>query len=300
MSDKVQKFIDENEDIFARVDMLFESDEEIPGEIDELLKELDRRDEDIFAAVGADPEDTIDDYEDVPRDDRGPGWAVGLSALFAAARLQVWARRKDQLVRLMARRARLLSNHGASGDDLASTLGVGVSKAKIKAAKASITAIEDQQDIDLGSIPSASKLMSASDAEFIEILEDAGILPTYDRVAMASVGDTASMMEIPSGSPEFTGAISSMVDREGRGHMVEMSRRTDSSYSTMVAIGLLGLASTKALCAWLSETDRSTCDKCLARDRDVMSYDDWRKRGLPGAGVCRGGDRCRCLLVPLK
>lgn len=48
---------------------------------------------------------------------------------------------------------------------------------------------------------------------------------------------------------------------------------------------------------WLTELDDSVCGPCEERGGDIRTYDEWAATGLPGAGVCDGGSRCRCELI---
>lgn len=53
---------------------------------------------------------------------------------------------------------------------------------------------------------------------------------------------------------------------------------------------------------WLAVADDDTCAPCEDRHGQEQSLDEWERDGTPRAprGVCLGGGRCRCELVPIR
>ena len=89
----------------ARIDLFVDRlEQEALEEIDNLLHNEEPRDSEIFALMGADPEITIDEYEQVPVEDRDPNWVAGVAAMSRACTLQVLANHQDQLVDLLSKR----------------------------------------------------------------------------------------------------------------------------------------------------------------------------------------------------
>ena len=50
---------------------------------------------------------------------------------------------------------------------------------------------------------------------------------------------------------------------------------------------------------WISDGDEGTCERCSARGGDIGTLQYHAAKGLPGPMVCKGGDFCRCELVPV-
>lgn len=54
---------------------------------------------------------------------------------------------------------------------------------------------------------------------------------------------------------------------------------------------------------WLNVGSGSApCEPCDGRHGDEKTLDEWEREGVPGAprGVCLGGMRCRCSLIPIR
>ncbi|MCC6649077.1 MAG: hypothetical protein IT374_26350 [Polyangiaceae bacterium] len=53
---------------------------------------------------------------------------------------------------------------------------------------------------------------------------------------------------------------------------------------------------------WLAVADEDTCAPCEDRHGQEQALDEWESDGMPRAprGVCLGGGRCRCELVPIR
>lgn len=53
---------------------------------------------------------------------------------------------------------------------------------------------------------------------------------------------------------------------------------------------------------WLAVGDDDTCKPCDERHGEEQSLDEWERDGMPRAprGVCLGGGRCRCEVVPIR
>jgi hypothetical protein len=52
------------------------------------------------------------------------------------------------------------------------------------------------------------------------------------------------------------------------------------------------------LWVWVAIGDDSLCDDCDDRNGDVMTLDEWKAIGIPGAGTTICQDNCRCGLAP--
>jgi hypothetical protein len=85
--------LDAEEKEQARLDLLAEQMQQPAAElIDQLLHDPSQRDVELWQAAGVpDINVTIDDYEAMPVDERGPDWFDGISAMRSALKLQAVA-----------------------------------------------------------------------------------------------------------------------------------------------------------------------------------------------------------------
>lgn len=133
----------------ARIDMFVESiEQDALEEIDNLLHNEAGRDPEIFALVGADPEVTIDEYEEIPVEERDINWLVGLSAMVVGCRLQVFATHRKRILGLFSSRADNIGRISAvlRRQDLVKAAKQGFKKAGIAEAKKRLK--EESKDIN--------------------------------------------------------------------------------------------------------------------------------------------------------
>jgi hypothetical protein len=108
-------------------------------QIDDLLRNTERRNPEIFEMLGADPDAVIADYEAVPVEDRDFRWIAGLSAMSVAARMQVWVSHKDELIDMWEIREQRINAPDITPEDLTRAAKVGISRRTIAEQKDALT-----------------------------------------------------------------------------------------------------------------------------------------------------------------
>lgn len=90
-STKIEALLDEEARNQADIDELFDGKaDDLETRIAELLTNVDGRNAEIFELIGADIQDTFQDYFDIPVLERDALWNLSLSALIGAASQQAW------------------------------------------------------------------------------------------------------------------------------------------------------------------------------------------------------------------
>jgi hypothetical protein len=120
----------------ARVDLFAERlKHQSRDRLDYLLHNENGRDHEIFELMGTDPEITVDEYGQIPVEERDPNWVAGLSAMVRACTLQVLAERKDKLIELLVTKSENLNKINISDAELREAATNGISKKEIAAAR---------------------------------------------------------------------------------------------------------------------------------------------------------------------
>ena len=285
MADKVGEFIaaSDNASDYAdkQVDDLYD---DALGDIDELMRNPDSRDEDLWDELDVDPEATVKDYDETPRDDRDLDWVIGFSGLTAAASLQFFlTNREYYVIRPLAYREQVLDpftlterqliQAGKRGVELATT-------AQYEALKK--TYIDD-----------LSFLKKVDDKVLYQILQDNGALRSIDKMIAEQARYVARMTDYAPNSTQFKEAVSQLVDVNSKDGMRRQSRRSlQRLYMQRETQG-----DENVRLVWIVEGGSSTCTYCQDNAGVIMTLADWEESGLPGAEVCAGADRCRCQLA---
>lgn len=295
-----QDLIDAEEREQARIDLFVENTEqEALEEIDELLHNEAGRDAEIFALVGADPEVTVDEYEEVPVDERDFNWLAGLSALAVASRLQVFASKRKQIMGLFSARSKNIGGLDLGRSDLVRAAKQGITKGGIRKAKEFLQAAGDTLPITPGAVaaagrvPSVAQLGKLTDAELLATLEEFGVLAPWNTMQSQAAAYVTRMTELQPGSVQFQAAVNNLISSESRRGLLGMTRRATQQYTTL--LDTQGDPSKKLI--WVSENDDSTCDPCRGNAGEIHTFEEWQSIGMPGAATCEGGDYCRCDLL---
>ncbi len=227
-----QDLIDAEEREQARLDLFVENiEQEALEDIDELLHNEAARDPEIFELVGADPEVTIDEYEEVPVDERDFNWVAGLSALAVAARLQFFASKREQVGRLFSARAKNIGGLRLGRADLVRAAKQGITKDGIRKAKDFLKAAGDTLPVTpeavaaVGRVPSVAQLGKLTDAELLATLEEFGVLAPWNTMQSQAAAYVTRMTELQPGTVQFQAAVNNLISSESRRGLLGMTRR---------------------------------------------------------------------------
>jgi hypothetical protein len=95
----------------------------------------------VFALMGADPEITIDEYEQVPIDQRDPNWVAGVASMARACTLQVFADNRDRMIDIMINRASKLTDINMSREEVTKAALDGIRKAIVAEERESLSTV---------------------------------------------------------------------------------------------------------------------------------------------------------------
>lgn len=290
MPTKSEEFLAVEAEEQARLDLWVGSQgQDAAEEIDELLHNPGARDEEIFELVGADQDETIDDYADVPVDERDFTWVAGLSAMVVGARLQRWSGQRGDIGRLFGSRVERLAAIKIPRRQLISAAKFGVSKNAI---------LEAKKHLGKNFLPPLSRRTVFDQligADLLSALSDARIIPSFGLIQNQAAPMAVRMMQIPPDSVAWLGAKADLVASESQLRQLELTRSAAQQHSTVIDTA----GDTSVEMIWVVEGDENTCDNCAPRAAEIRTYDEWMSIGMPGASVCKGGDRCRCDLYPI-
>lgn len=276
----------------ARLDLLAKKLRQPAAErIDELLHDPRNRDEELWRQAGVpDVTVTVDDYEEVPVAERDFLWVAGLAALTTAARLQVFAEERAEVLKAYERRRRDVNGLQLPPDELEAAAIQGISKAEIKRRTRELEEIEEEPDESpIEELATIAALRRLSNADYIDELQAAEMIPSWNVAQQAAVRHTSRMIEYRTGSESFLSAKSVLIDSQSNDGIVTLLRRSSQQFTTLDEID-----SPDDELIWITEGDSSVCSPCKRRGGVVKTYSEWRVLGMPGAGVCLGEDRCRC------
>ncbi len=242
------------------------------------------RDVDLWQELGVPPELTIKDYEIEDIDDRDLEWALGLAGIGAASSTQFLLDNRDEtIIKPVAYREQVLAGFALSRSQL------------IQAGKRSVTIVTEAKYVALQTryVKDLAFLAEMDSVTLYNtLLEYDAILPA-DKLIANQMGYVSRMTNYQPGSPQWKEAVSNLIDVNSKGNLNQMNRRavqqvytyreTDGDFNTELV--------------WIVEGGPNTCQYCLDRAGEIMTYREWIDQGLPGSDVCAGGDRCRCQLA---
>jgi hypothetical protein len=142
--------------------------------------------------------------------------------------------------------------------------------------------------------PPSRDLKGMSVSELNAYLERFGILEPWQQAKVSAAGYVQRMTSIPPGSEAFRDEVSRIVGLDNPRGALSMTRR---AYRELSLVDAVSGGAREYI--WISDGDESTCARCGSRGGDIDTLVGHAKKGLPGPGVCEGGDYCRCELVPV-
>jgi len=258
-------------------------------DIDELFINVENRESDIWEAHNADPELTIDEFEDVENSDRDLDWGIGLAAMSAAALVQFTVDNADDLIfKPIAYREQLLDGFSLAPSELVSAGRRGT----VGALSADVTEFKAIQARYLDDLSVISRL---DPAELYRTLREYEALQSADVLTQNAMGYVSRMTSYRPGSPQWKEEVAKLVDRNSSRALKGMTRRSVERIHTLREVESTGEAD--PLLVWIGEGGANTCQFCLDRFGVIQRYSEWIRDGLPGADVCKGGDLCKCGLT---
>lgn len=143
--------------------------------------------------------------------------------------------------------------------------------------------------------PEISELVNMTPEELTYYLERFGIKEAWPQMRASTAGYVQRMTSMPPGSPAFMDEINRLLDAESKRGALSMTRRAYRELATIDALD--GDVATELI--WITDGDDGTCPHCESRGGDIGTIQYHAAKGLPGPGVCLGGDMCRCQLLPI-
>lgn len=253
-------------------------------EIDRLLGDTDGRDTELWSSFEIDADQTTAEYDEQEPEQRDLNWTMGLSALSAAAGIQFFLDNREPLIILPAAyRAQVMDPFNLTREQLQS------------AARREVTrfTIEGYQTLQSKYLREFDFLKTMSNADLYGQLQDIKALQSFDKYVADSVGYVSRMTNYPPGSPQFKEALADLTNMQATSAQQRMNRRSVEALSVERQTG----GDERILMCWVLDPTSSHCTYCPERAGEIMTYGEWVDFGLPGADVCRGGDRCNCHLV---
>lgn len=285
MPDEIKRFIEASDNASDYADAQIESIQlDALEDVDDLFRNPDNRDPELWDAIGVDEALTISDYEAVKPAERGLDWVTGFAGISAAASTQVFIANKERgIINPVAYREQVLDGFTLTREQLVLAGKRGV---ELEATKRFV-AIQAKYKAEM------AFLADLTGAEvYRALLEYDAILPAEQLISNAT-GYVARMTNYPPGSLQFKEEVSKLVDKSAGDNLRQMNRRAiERIHSYREANG-----DGNTLMVWLTEGGPSTCSYCLEMGGTVATYEWFITNGMPGADVCKGGDRCRCHLA---
>lgn len=141
-------------------------------------------------------------------------------------------------------------------------------------------------------LPTLDEMRDLSDAELLKVLSYYGITEPYAMLQTQSMDYVRRMMPMASDT-EINRAFAELMAKERR-QLLGVTRRVSQQWSTLDAMQ----GNIQQEFIWLAEDDEATCDSCAPRSGEIDTWLGWKQRGMPGSETCRGGNLCRCDLLP--
>jgi hypothetical protein len=285
MTDPVTQFLkaSDNADDYG-VHLMEGLEPKLLDDVDHLLTTPDARSDELWAEMGVDSGLEIDDYEEVETADRDTVWLLGLAGITAAASVQfALDNREEVIIKPLAYREQVL-------DGLELTRGQ-----LVQAGKRSTEFVSELKFQKLGAryLDEVSFLRDMTDTDLYDLLRQHQALRPADHMIADATKYVSRMTSYPPGSVQFKGAVADLVDPHAKDAVRNINRRSvESIYSFREADGDLNTPM-----VWIGERGARNCEYCKARFGEIDTYGNWIERGLPGADVCAGQDRCRCHLA---
>lgn len=253
-------------------------------DIDDLLRERDRRDVALWSELDVDAGATVEDYE--TDDDRDLDWILGLAAMGAAALTQfVTHNARFLIVEPVAYMEQVLDPFDMDRDAM-------IAAGRRGAVGTAKTATRFQA-LEARYMERLEYIAAMDPVDLYRTLRGFGGLPAIEKTTADAMGYASRLTNYAAGSPQFRGAASDLVNGlGGRALKAQTRRAIERIHTEREARG-----NRFQLLVWLCEGGKATCDFCLDRGGEIATYEQWITDGLPGADVCAGLDLCNCRLA---
>jgi hypothetical protein len=252
-------------------------------EIDELLRNDELRDADLWDELNVPASITLEQYED--EEDRDLDWMLGFGGMGAAAVTQFVLQNAELLIfKPVAYRMQLMEPF----EDLSQTQMVAAGKRGTIGFDAKI--ITEFQKLSARFLDTMERFREMDPVDLFRSLRSMGALPSIEKTTADAIGYVSRMTNYAAGSPQFKEAVTNLIDSLSSRAVMGQSRRAIERIYTDRAVG----GDRSRLMVWICEGGKNTCEYCRARSGEIMTYEQWIRDGLPGADVCKGGDLCRC------
>lgn len=253
-------------------------------DIDALMSDTNDRDEELWDSFDIDTDSTVDDYDAVEPRQRDLNWVNGFGAMAAAAGIQFFLDNRDALIiEPIAYRVQVLEPFNLTREQL-----VTAGKRKVQR-----VTLEGYQTLQNRFVSQFSVLKDMSNATLYAELQELKALQYFDKYAADSIGYVSRMTNHPPGSPQFKESVADLVNMQSGSAQQRMNRRSIEALSVERQTN----GEENILMCWVLDPTSKHCEYCPSRAGEIATYGQWIELGLPGADVCRGGDRCNCHLV---
>jgi len=254
-------------------------------DIDELMRNPDRRDRKLWKSLDVSRTLTAERYE--REKNRDLDWILGFGAMASAASTQFVLEYSSEIIfepeayaaqkldRFNLDRAELISAGKRGGGGSAAV---------------PVTRFEDIQKKYLMRFESISKL---DPADLFRTLQRMRALPAIEKITADAVGYISRMTNYGRGTLQFKEAVSELVNHMSTRALKGQARRAVERLHTAREVD----GNDNQLLVWVGEGGKNTCDYCVDRFGEIRTYAQWMTEGMPGADVCRGGDLCKCGLA---
>lgn len=242
------------------------------------------RDEELWRAIGVNPELTIQDYDEAEPDDRDLDWSLGVAGIAGASVVNYWlVDRESLLIRPAAYQEQIVGGLEIAGDEL------------VTAAKRGFEVLGEAsyQKIRADVLEQFSFLRKMDNLELYELLVQNGAMRPSDKIINDAMGYVSRMTSYRPGSTQFIEQVNNLISSSSKRGLKSMTRRAVQQLYTESEVD----GDTNRRMVWVVEGSKNTCGYCLDRAGVVMPYSQWIVEGLPGADVCLGGDLCNCFLA---
>jgi hypothetical protein len=285
MTDRIKQYIEANDNASDYADHLADQLEPHSHEdIDYLMSEELDRDEELWDELGVNTKLVLKDYLTVPVPERGLDWTLGLAGISAASTIQFFTENRDDLlIKPIAYREQVMGRFNLTRDEL-------VVAGRREIPTEQVMAFEPLQQEYVDNL---AFLATMTNKDLFLTLSDYEAMRTAEQSISYHVANVSRMASYPVDTPQLMEATAGLVSTSAGIRQKELSRKAISG----VAIFREATKGLRTLMAWIVERDKKTCAYCPKNAGEIDTYENWIKRGLPGAGICAGGDRCRCQLV---
>jgi hypothetical protein len=285
MADSVSEFVAWSDNANEYADDLREKlKQRALEDIDNLMSDAGERDVDLWGSFDIDDDQVVSDYDGVAPQNRDLNWSLGLSAIAAASGIQFFLdSRDDMIIWPSAYRAQVMNPFNLTRDQL------------VRAGKRDVlrVTIDGYQKLQNQFVTQFSTLRNMSSSQLYFELQNIGGLQSFDKYVSDSMGYVSRMTSYPPGSPQFKSSVADLVNMQSTSAQQRMNRRSIESISVERQID----GNYDTLLCWVLDPTSSHCPYCPPRAGEVRTFAEWITEGLPGADVCKGGDRCNCHLV---